>query len=138
MRFAAAAVLLLAGCSLDLIGDGDDDSSPEPIGDDVVDPPPPPPPVCRLADRYRMPHTDCGPLPPDSPPPTNCYWTIDIYETDLLYCYSDVCETVSYECSGGEIVGRSGGDRLFRGTLLENGNLYWDGGGSYGGEYSPY
>ena len=65
-------LIVFAGCSLDLTGGDDGDDETAPIADARVTPA-----VCELGPRYRMPHTDCGPLPPDTPPPV-CYWTIDV------------------------------------------------------------
>jgi hypothetical protein len=112
------------GCSLELV-DGDE-----------APPDPPPAPRCELGARYHMPQTDCGLQPPDSPPAT-CFWTIYVEAATIEYCWSDVCESVTYSCEGTTVTGRSEG-RAFSGTVLPNGNFYWDGGGYLGGEYTPY
>lgn len=122
---AAALALAVAGCSLSLV-DGDE-----------APPDPPPAPRCDLGPRYHMSATDCGPLPPGEPPPTDCWWTLYVEPATIEYCWSDVCESVTYACDGATVTGRTEG-RAFTGTVLANGNLYWDGGGYQGGEYSPY
>src|SRR5262245_3739385 len=107
MRIGAVVVaVILAGCSLDLLDDSDE-PDPDPI---------PPAPRCELGPRYRLASTDCGPRPPDAPPMT-CYWTITIDARDILYCYSDVCESLSYECEGGGVTASSSPERRFTGTL---------------------
>ena len=129
-------LIVLAGCSLDLTGgdDGDDgDDEATPIVDARVTPAP-----CELGPRYRMPHTDCGPLPPDTPPPV-CYWTIDLAADAIVYCYTDVCESLSYECDGRTVWAYASTNRRFNGRILDDGNLYWDDqGGGEDGTYAPY
>jgi len=132
MRFAAVATaLLLAGCSLDLF-EGDDST---PIADDVVDPPPA---ACALAPRYRIQEFDCGPQPPDSPPPTDCWWTLSFSGVDMRHCWSDICETLTYECAADRITARNAIGDLYTGELLPNGNLYWERPDYHDGEYMPY
>jgi hypothetical protein len=129
---AAVAVVglgLVAGCSLDLF-DADDDG--ENVTSDAR-----PAPRCDVGPRYRMETSlDCGPLPPDSPPVT-CFWTVTRNVDSITYCWSDVCESLSYTCSGGTIDAVGVGDRRFTGELDPDDRLLWSD-GRYLGLYDPY
>jgi hypothetical protein len=120
MRGAAIAILFLAGCSLD-VGSGDDETDI----DDV------PTGACDLGAQYRSLQNDCGLLPPDSPP-AECYWTIrvDAATQTIQYCYSDVCDSLRYECDDAEITAVSDGGWSYRGELVSEGTLLWTSDGS--------
>ena len=135
MRCAAVAMLGLglAGCSLGLFGDDSADDG----GDDGGPSDARPAPRCDVGPRYRMETTlDCGPLPPDSPPVT-CFWTIVRNIDSITYCWSDICESLSYTCTGGSIDAVGLGDGQYTGELLPDGRLQWTGSG-YAGVYDPY
>jgi hypothetical protein len=135
MRAAAIVIGLglgAAGCSLDF---GDRGAADAAIIDAARAP-------CDVGPRYRMMHYDCGPTPPDSEP-FDCWWTIDLEPAwdpgTIRWCYTDVCESFAYACTGGTVAATStsGSGWSYTGTLLPNGNLRWE--GDYeNGEYQPY
>src|SRR5262245_37675424 len=132
MRIALSVLTIaLAGCSLDFIADPDE---PDPSGQ----PTDPDPPVtrCALGPRYHMPSSDCGPLPPGTPP-GECWSTITVEPDWIDYCWSDVCEGLTYDCRGDMVTARSEGGQVFTGDVLPSGNLYWDAYG-YAAEFTPY
>jgi hypothetical protein len=133
MRRSPVVVLVtglgLAACSLRLT----DDDGPGSNFDGFSDEDAAPMLECALGPQYRMSHTDCGPLPPDAPPPTDCYWTIYVAPDRITYCYTDVCESLAYECGGIFVRAQSDGGYEYIGQLVDGGlGLAWiDGSTTY-------
>jgi hypothetical protein len=113
MRAAVSlAAIVLGACSLDLADDDVDVTETEQ------------PATCDHGPRYFRFTPDCGPVPPGTPP-RMCPSTVDFsqFNGSVDYCYGDVCDLVTYQCTEGVLVA----ERYSGFVDVATGHLIWDG-----------